>query len=264
MIARIVTPVVAMAALGLTFGLGLAYALKIFGIKVDPTIALIISKLPGANCGACGKAGCTGFAEALKRGEALPSGCVVTNEDTRRAISEILGVEYIPKVKEQAVVLCNGGRAAIDKYTYRGIQNCKAASLVFGGYKACIYGCLGLGDCVKDCPFGAIKMNENGIPVVDPQRCTACGICVKACPKDLFALMPLESDYYIKCNSKDVGAVAIKYCEVACIACGKCAKVCPVSAITINENLAVIDYAKCTNCDKCFEVCPTKAIVKRG
>jgi Na+-translocating ferredoxin:NAD+ oxidoreductase RNF subunit RnfB len=141
---QILIPVLAMAALGLIFGLGLAYTLKIFGIEVDPKVFLILSKLPGSNCGACGKAGCAGFAEALEKGEAVPYSCVLSNDEARKAISEILGIEYNSKVKTVATLRCNGGKNAKDKFVYHGIKSCKAASLLFDGPKACTFGCLGL------------------------------------------------------------------------------------------------------------------------
>ncbi|MBI5144450.1 MAG: RnfABCDGE type electron transport complex subunit B [Candidatus Omnitrophica bacterium] len=264
MIAHILTPVIAMAGLGLVFGVGLAYALKLFKIEVDPTTFMILSKLPGSNCGACGKAGCAGFAEALKKGEAMPAGCAVSNDEARSSIAELLGVEYKPKVKTIATVFCNGGVNAKDKYIYKGIKTCKAASLVFGGQKACSFGCLGFGDCVTACPFDAIKMTEEGLPEVDPNKCTACGICVKVCPKELFVLTPTQNKYYVKCKSTDPGSVVAKVCKTGCIACRKCEKACPIAAIKVESNLARIYYDKCQNIGECFKVCPTKVIAKRG
>ncbi|MBN1526139.1 MAG: RnfABCDGE type electron transport complex subunit B [Candidatus Omnitrophica bacterium] len=263
MMTQILIPVVTMAALGLTFGAGLAYALKIFGIEVDPKTALIITKLPGANCGACGKAGCAGFADALVKGEAVPSGCPVTNSEARKAIAEILGIEDTLKLKQIAAVRCSGGNKAKDKYVYHGIKSCRAASLVFGGYKACAFGCLGFGDCVEVCPFDAITMGDDGLPHVDPERCTACGNCVKACPKGLFTLIAEKNVYYVACSSTDPGGAKAKVCSASCIACKKCEKACPVSAIKVDANLSRFDYQKCQNIGKCFEVCPTKVIKKR-
>ncbi len=263
MMIHLLIPIAAMAALGLIFGLLLAYALKIFGIEVDPTISFIIAKLPGSNCGACGKAGCAGFAEALKKGETMPSGCAVSNEEARISIAQILGIDYNPKVKTFPTLLCNGGKRAKDKYIYRGIRSCKAASLVFGGQKACAFGCLELGDCVDACPFEAITMGSDGLPVVDPNKCTACGKCVAACPKKLFELTPIDKYYYVKCSSTDPGAIVTKVCSVGCIACRKCEKACPIGAIKVENNLAKIDYGKCQTIGKCFEVCPTKVIIKR-
>lgn len=263
-ISNILTPVAAMAALGLIFGLGLAYALKIFGVKLDPKIFKILSFLPGSNCGACGKPGCAGFAEALAKGEAIPSGCVVSNAEARGSIARLLGLEAGEKLKTVAVNLCNGGRRAKDKYIYRGIQSCKAATLQFGGMKECVFGCLGLADCVKACPFGAITMSVDELPVVDEERCTACGKCVKACPKGLYTLQADACKYYVRCSSKDPGGMTMKVCLSGCIGCMKCVKACPEGAAAVSSNLSRIDPAKCQNIGKCFEVCPTKVIMKRG
>ncbi|MDD5173322.1 MAG: RnfABCDGE type electron transport complex subunit B [Candidatus Omnitrophica bacterium] len=260
---NLLIPIAVMALMGLVSGAALAYVLKLFGIKADPAISMILARLPGSNCGACGRAGCAGFAEALKKGEAMPSGCVVSNEAARISIAEILGIDYNPKVKTIAAVLCNGGKRAKDKYAYRGIRSCKAASLVFGGQKACAFGCLGLGDCADICPFDAITMGADGLPVVDAYKCTACGKCVATCPKKLFELIPVDKSYYVKCSSKDTGAVVTKVCSAGCIACRKCETVCPAGAIKVENNLSKIDYGKCQNMGKCFEVCPTKVILKR-
>jgi len=263
MIMQLLIPVAAMALLGLIFGVGIAYALKIFGIELDPAIFKILSRLPGSNCGACGKAGCAGFAEALKKGEAMPAGCVVSNDEARRSIAEILGIEYEPKVKTLATLLCDGGTRAKDKFSYHGIKTCKAATLVFGGYKACVFGCLGFGDCAEACPFDAIKIGADNLPEVEAKRCTACGNCVKACPKKLFVLAPIKNNYYVKCSSTDPGGAVTKACKSGCIACFKCEKACPIGAIKVESNLARIYYDKCQNIGKCYEVCPTKVIKKR-
>ncbi len=265
MIMHIVTPVITMAALGLVFGVGLAYALKLFSIEVDPTTFMILSKLPGSNCGACGKAGCAAFAEALIKHEAIPAGCVVSNDEARESIAELLGVEHKAKVKLVATLLCNGGNRAKEKYTYQGIKTCQAASLVFGGQKACNFACLEFGDCVTACPFGAIKMGANNLPEVDPNKCTACGICVKICPKQLYELTPVKNHYYVKCKSTDTGAVVSKVCSAGCIACHKCEQACP-TAYKVENNLARVNYEKCETegIEKGAEACPTKVIVKRG
>lgn len=263
MMMRILTPVLAMAALGLIFGVGLAYTLKMFGIELDPKVFKLISMLPGSNCGACGKAGCAGFAEALARGETVPSRCVVSSEDSRRSIAHFLGLDHEDKIKTIAAILCNGGVRAKNKYFYRGIKSCKAATLLFGGYKACSFGCLALGDCVRECPFDAIAIGAEGLPVVDPKKCTSCGKCVKACPKRLYSLLP-EKCYYVKCSSKDAGAQTAKVCSSGCIACMKCEKACPSGAVKVESSLSKIDQNKCKHTAGCIEACPTKVIVKRG
>lgn len=264
MLTKILTPVAAMAVLGLIFGVGLAYALKIFGIEPDPKMFKILSMLPGSNCGACGSAGCAGFAEALAKGEAVPAGCAVSNEEARRSIAKLLGLEYGEKVKTVATVLCNGGTRAKDKYFYKGIRSCKAATLVFGGYKVCGFGCLGLGDCADVCPFDAISMGPDGLPVVDEKKCTACGKCVKTCPKKLVVLLTVKGGYYVKCNSNDTPSVTAKACKSGCIACMKCEKACPVQAVRVKQNLSKIDPNRCKNMGKCLEACPTKVIIRRG
>jgi Na+-translocating ferredoxin:NAD+ oxidoreductase RNF subunit RnfB len=264
MMTRILTPVAAMAVLGLIFGVGLAYALKMFGIELDPKIFRILALLPGSNCGACGRAGCAGFAEALAKGEAVPAGCAVSNVRARKSIAVLLGLEQEEKVKTVAVHLCNGGKRAKDIYAYRGIRSCRAATLQFGGQKACAFGCLGLADCVEACPFDAITMGADGLPVVDEKKCTACGRCVKTCPKNLYVLSPDACRHYVKCSSKDTGGVTMKVCSSGCIGCMKCEKACPAGAAKVSSNLARIDPAKCRNTGKCFEVCPTKVIARRG
>lgn len=255
-------PVVTLTGLGLTFGMGLAFVLRIFGIEADERVALIISRLPGANCGACGKAGCAGFAEALVKGEAVPAACVVSNEESRRSIAELLGLQYETRVKTVAFCFCNGGTKAEDKYRYRGVNDCRISALLFGGLKECDYGCMGLGTCAEICPFGAIAMAENALPVVDKDKCTGCGNCLKACPKSLFSLVPHDSMYHVKCSSKDPGRVVTRVCKSGCIGCKKCEGACPLGAPKVTDFLARIDYAKCKNIGKCLEACPTKVIAR--
>lgn len=106
---------------------------------------------------------------------------------------------------------------------------------------------------------------ETGLPEVDAEKCTACGACVKACPKMIIELRkkgPKNRRVYVSCVNKDKGAVARKACAVACIACGKCAKVCPFGAIVVENNVAYIDSFKCKLCRKCVAECPTGAIVE--
>ena len=247
--------------LGGALGLGLAYASKKFAVETDPRVEQLVEALPGANCGGCGRAGCQQFAEALAKGEADVTGCPVASAEQRAQLAKILGVEANDANRMIAQVQCHGGnQEALTRAEYNGVQTCRAAQALGGGFKGCEYGCLGLGDCVFSCPFDAIYMGENGLPVVDPVACTGCGNCVKACPRSIIDLVSDQKPVHVRCKSlakgKDVRAV----CTVGCIGCRACSRVCPADAIPVNDNLAAVDYDKCIDCGACVEKCPTKAI----
>jgi len=257
-------PVFILGGLGLAFGVGLALAAKKFCVTADPVVEKIFTKLPGVNCGACGMPGCMGFAEALIQGACTLDRCTVTEEEAREDISRILGLELKPKVKRVAVLHCFGGdKRAKDKFVYDGDNDCLTANLTFAGKKACSYGCIGYGSCVTICPFGAISMSEDNLPVVNEVKCTACGKCVAGCPKKLFSLAAVTKSYAVRCRSLDLGKKVMDVCSVGCIACRKCEKACPKGAVKIVDNLANIDYSLCDNSGECFKSCPTKAIAKK-
>jgi electron transport complex protein RnfB len=261
---EILIPLLTLGSLGLFFGLGLALASRKFCLKVDPRQEKIIDKLPGANCGACGQAGCMGFGEALIQGSCTVDRCPVMKQENRAEIANILGVEIKEKVEMVAVLHCNGGKKVNDRFIYDGIQTCNAANLIMEGQKACVYGCLGFGDCIRECPFDAITMNqETGLPEVDKDKCTACGKCIQICPKNLFTLLEVNKPVYIACVSHDKGKAVLDVCKVGCIACGRCQKECPPGLFKIENNLARIDYNNYVECDDCINVCPTKVIKKR-
>lgn len=258
---EILVPILTLGTLGLLFGIGLALASKKFCVVTDPRLEKIYEELPGANCGACGMPGCMGFAEGLIQGTCAVERCVVSEEEARQGIAEILGVEAKTKVKQVAILHCHGGsKRAKDKFVYEGIKDCIAANLVMGGPKACVYGCIGYGTCVRACPFGAITMNEEDLPIVDEDKCTACGKCVAVCPKGSFSLAPVEKTFAVRCKSLDLGKQVMEACSVGCIACRKCEKACPTGAIKVIDNLAVIDYNICDNRGECLKACPVNTI----
>lgn len=259
----ILAPILALAFLGLLAGLILGFAHQKFAVVEDPRVKKVMSLLPGANCGACGYAGCHGFAEAVVAGIIEPAGCLLGGDKTAKEVSEALGLEGTTRVATAAYLLCGGGHTnSQEKFEYQGVKTCRAADTAGGGFKACAYGCLTLGDCVPVCPVDAITMSQDGLPIVDVNKCIGCGKCVKACPRDLYVLLPKKTKYFVKCASKDKGAVVRKVCKVGCIACTLCVKACKFEAIKIENNLAIIDQSKCTNCGDCIKVCPTKCIVE--
>jgi electron transport complex protein RnfB len=253
--------VLSLSLLGLFIGIGLAYASKKFHVERDQRVEEVQKALVGSNCGACGFAGCAGAAEAIVKGDAPVDVCLPGAEDVGRKVAAILGVDYKnTKVKKHAVVLCQGtDKLVAKKFKYVGIKTCAAVAKFAAGDKACYYGCLGYGDCLRACKFGAIAIKD-GIARVDRDKCTACLLCVKACPKKIIVMVPAKEKRVVLCHSHDTGKVSRTLCSVSCIACGICVKSCPFQAITLDNNLATINYDKCTNCGICEEKCPTKSI----
>ncbi|PKM95920.1 MAG: ferredoxin [Firmicutes bacterium HGW-Firmicutes-1] len=252
----------ALGGLALLFGVGLGFAAIKFAVEVDPLVPVVRELLPGANCGGCGFAGCDAFANALVSGAARPNGCPVNNSDNASKIAIALGQVAVVGEKTSAFVKCNGTcDLASEKYEYYGIKDCQAATYLQGtGSKGCEYGCLGLGSCFNVCMFDAITI-ENGIAIIDEDKCVSCGLCVNACPKNIIEIVKVSGHTRVKCNSKDKGKEVKANCSVGCIGCGICVKQCESDAIHVNDSLAKIDYDKCINCGKCVAKCPTKAII---
>jgi len=247
--------------LGLVFGLGLGVAAKKFAVKVDPLVPQVRELLPGANCGGCGYAGCDAFAKALAAGETTPEKCGVNSDEGLESLSKLLGLEVEKGERQVAFVKCNGTcDKAKEKYEYYGITDCNMIAALQGkGAKGCQYGCEGLGSCVNVCMFDAIHVVD-GVAVVDEEKCTACGMCITACPKNIIELVPESAGVRVQCNSNDKGKVAKDNCSVSCIGCKMCERVCEFDAVKVDNFLAKIDYNKCTECNACVEKCPTKAI----
>ncbi|MBT9157366.1 MAG: Electron transport complex subunit RsxB [Firmicutes bacterium] len=258
----VIIALASLGTLGLIFGAGLAIAAKKFAVPTDPLYDEVLGALPGVNCGGCGYPGCAAYAAAVARGEVGINLCPVGGNDLLVNLAKIMKLEPAATLERQvATPYCDGGaQEAGTRFLYAGILDCVVANAMSGGDKDCQYGCLGYGSCVKMCVFGAISMDENRIPVVNEAKCTACGMCVKGCPKHIFALRPSSMQVHIRCRSHDKGKDVRKKCSVGCIACGLCVRACPVKAITMENNLAVIDYTLCTNCGLCIEKCPMKTI----
>lgn len=246
---------------GLFIGLFLGVAGKKFAVEVDEKEAAILEVLPGSNCGGCGYAGCSALAEAIAKGEAPVNQCPVGGAAVGAKVAAIMGVEAEEGVHKVAFVKCAGTcDKAKQAYDYTGIEDCSMVNMMQNnGPKACSYGCLGMGSCVKACPFDAIHVVD-GIAVVDKEACKACGKCVAACPKGLIELVPYDQKHLVQCSSKDKGKDVMQACSVGCIGCMMCVKQCEFGAITVENNIAHIDPEKCTNCGKCAEKCPKKII----
>lgn len=258
------TAVLVLGGAGLLLGVGLAVAAAKMAVPVDERVAAVRDRLPGANCGACGFPGCDGLAAALVKGEAKPDACKAGGPAVAAAVAEVLGLEVTTGPRQVASVHCVGtNQTARRSYQYQGISDCRAAALMpGGGPKACAYGCLGLGTCVKVCPFGALSMNEEtGLPVVDREKCTACGICTETCPKGILGLVPVSQTTLVACRNHDKGPQVRKVCQAGCLACGLCVRSCPHKSIALVDNTAVIDPSTCESCGICAEKCPPKTIV---
>ena len=254
----VIIAIVVLAALGAIFGLVLAFAAKAFAVEKDPREEAIAEVLPGANCG--------GYAAAVAAGKAPVNACAAGGAAVAAKIGEIMGVAAGDSVKKLAQVHCTGCGQNYKKYEYVGLHDCVAASLLPGGGElGCAYGCLGLGSCEKACPFDAIHVME-GVAQVDEDKCKSCGKCVDVCPKHIIALVPYKTRRHvaIRCSSHDKGPDVRKNCDNGCIGCTLCAKSCPKEAISMIDNLAVIDYDKCIGCGICAQKCPRKLITVDG
>ncbi|WP_324717396.1 RnfABCDGE type electron transport complex subunit B [Carboxydochorda subterranea] len=261
MVQGILAAVGLLGSLGLLFGIGLVIAGRFLRVEEDPRIAQVTESLPGANCGACGFSGCSGFARALIAGGAPVEGCRAGGDSTVQKLAAILGRSVGHTARRIARVLCGGDcHSAVQRARYDGVMDCRAADLVAGGPKGCPDGCLGLGSCVEACPFGALAIGPDGLPVVDEQRCTGCGLCELVCPRGVIQVMDAGASY-VRCLSTLPGKQVRQVCRSGCIGCLICQRACDREAITVLDNLASIDPARCDGCGKCAEKCPTHCIV---
>jgi len=255
-------PASIMFGIALVFGILLVILSQVFSIEKDIKTEEIEKLLAGSNCGGCGKAGCSAFAGALIKGEANISECNSTPKANKEKIALLLGNGGNIGEDTVAVVHCNGGNFAKEKYEYQGYGDCKSAEIIAGGIKVCPTGCIGLNSCNKICPNYAIDVNMEGFAQVKKELCTSCGACIINCPKSLISRIPRNAPIYIACSNNCKGKDVREMCTHGCIACGLCERVCPEKAITLVNNLPVVDYSKCKGCFLCVEKCPTKVIKK--
>lgn len=264
----VINTLITLSLLGAILAVILFLVAQKFKVIEDPRIDIVQELLPGANCGGCGYPGCRGFAETLVKSGSLDSmNCPAAGNEGMKKIAEVMGLSAEEKEPLIAVVRCNGTHEKRKSTTkYQGPSSCAIEHSLYSGETDCSFGCLGLGDCEAVCPFDAIHIDqESGLPWVDEEKCTACGLCVKACPKNIIELRnkgKKNRRIYVSCVNKDKGGDAKRACEAACIGCGKCVKVCPYDAITLENFLAYIDFQKCKLCRKCAPVCPTNAILE--
>jgi electron transport complex protein RnfB len=253
----------ALSGLGVFFSILLYVSFRFLVVKTDPRVELVLMSLPGSNCGACGFAGCQGLADKVVEDSAFVTGCLAGGQAVAQKLADALGISLEADEDKVAYVACRAGRdMAKMKYVYKGVDNCQAANLFFGGDKACQYGCLGLSSCIQACPFDAIHITEHGIALVDPEKCKSCEKCVNVCPRHLISMQPKGQEVLVACRNEDRAKQAKEVCSIACTACKICEKNCPDKAIVVVNNLAVIDPAKCTQCGICVEKCPQKTIIQ--
>ena len=253
-----------LAVLGALFGVGLAIAARAFHVETDPRLQEVSEALPGINCGACGHPGCDGYAAAVVEG-AAPDLCVPGGPSVAAAVAAIMGEEVDTDRKPmKAFVRCQGDReSAPTRFDYDGLPDCQAAQLIMGGAKACEYGCLGYGSCAAACPFDAITMSDEGLPLADLDRCTGCGACVRQCPRGIITLVPEDAVVGLACNNPLKGKATKGVCEYVCIKCRKCVKACAEGAVEMGDRTPVLRYDVEPSPDftPALETCPKHCFV---
>ncbi len=253
-------PTLIFGALGLFAGVLLTVCSKVFEVKTDERIEAVNEALPQVNCGSCGYSGCSDYASAIVKNGAPANLCKPGGQECAAKISALMGIESAAVIPQVAVVKCSGDcNATASKFVYGGIQSCKAANRFYSGSEVCTHGCLGFGDCAAVCPNGAISVTD-GLARVDKAKCIGCGLCTKACPNSLIVVRDITNRVDVCCSSTEIGKIVRSVCKSGCIGCKKCEKACEYGAITVENNVAVIDYSKCTSCGKCAEGCPVHVI----
>lgn len=258
----IVWSIVVLGGLGAVFGAVLGYASKAFAVKKDEREELILTLLPGANCGGCGYPGCGGLATAIVEKKAQVTDCAVVSAENAQQIAQVMGVALDASEPKIARIKCLGSHGNCkNRFEYDGAKDCREAYAQAGGFKACRFACLGLGTCAKVCKFDAITMGEDGIAAIDPDRCTGCSRCVEECPQESIQVFARSMPVHVGCTNQYKGKAVIQNCTAGCIGCAACARVCPFDAIVMENNLPVFDPKKCRNCQECVRACPRKCII---
>ena len=253
--------IIALGGLGIVFGLALGIADKKFSVEVDDRVSAVRAAVAGANCGACGYAGCDAYAEAVVRGDAKANACTPGGAKTVAAINAIMGLNSEAQEPLVARVRCQGDCENVTpRFNYNGVGSCRAATGIAGGPGACEFGCVGLGDCAGNCAFGAIDMID-GVAVVNEDACTGCAMCVAACPRDIIKMLPRDQTVVVLCRNEAIGRIARLQCKTACVGCKRCEKACPSDSIHVINGVAIIDETTCTRCGACIPVCPMHCIV---
>ena len=256
----IIITTLVLTAIGLIVGVGLVFTGNKFRVEVDERETAVRECLPGNNCGACGFAGCDAMAAAIVKGEAPVNGCPVGGGPVAQKIGEVMGVTAEAEERKVAFVRCKGScEVTHNQGNYGGIKDCRSAVLSGINVTECDYGCLGFGSCAAVCPQNAIRV-KNGVAEVDRRKCVGCGLCVKACPKGLIELIPSSKRVAVQCSNKDKGPLVKKVCSAGCIGCSLCVRQCEHDAVSVENNLAHINYQNCVQCGKCAEKCPVKVI----
>ena len=257
----VVLSVIFLGCVSLFLGICIVLTSKLFKTYENPLIQTVTKLLPGANCGGCGRAGCSAFAKELVETRSTSMSCPVGGQSLREQLGSILGIKLQAATSSVARVLCQGNfnKSKISG-EYEGIKDCVAVKQAMHGSKLCPYSCIGYGTCKNTCKYGAISI-VNGVAIVDDTKCVGCGECIRNCPMGCLALLPKDQKVFVACRSQDKGGVTRKLCETGCIGCGKCTRVCENGAITVTNFVSKIDYSKCTGCGKCYEVCPSHCIV---
>ena len=266
-IAQILAALLSTTVLAALLGLGLAIASGKFKVEKDEKVEKLNNLLPGLNCGACGYAGCEGYAEALAgESDTNVSRCGPGGAEAREAISALLGLASDEsKVRMVARLACLGtDEAAVKDFRYQGYADCESAHMQFDGDKGCKYGCLGLGSCVKSCPVGAIDYTGDGLVRVDPDKCIGCEICVAVCPTGAMKMVPADADWFVACNSKDKAKVTKSLCTAGCIGCRICERKFPDAGYVVTDNLSVLSYTgeRGEGRAEAATTCPPKCIIQ--